>query len=109
MRAPVIDMKHRRWCEDVIRRRRDLVFVAGAAALPGTGCTQAAAVRAAGSWGRAITVPGLGALNKGRNAGVSSASCPSAGSCAAVGLYRDGGRHQQGFVSAPAAEQWLPR
>src|SRR5258707_12457168 len=70
------------------------------------GCGQPVAVRTAGSravaigsWGRAITVPGLGALNKGRNAGVLSVSCPSPGNCAAVGDYRGGGGHQQGVVA----------
>src|SRR5260221_13911631 len=69
------------------------------------GCGQPAAVRTAGSravaigsWGRAITVPGLGALNKGRNAGVLSVSCPSAGSCAAGGDYPGGGGHQPGVL-----------
>src|SRR5260221_2213145 len=77
------------------------------------GCGQPAAVRTAGSravaigsWGRAITVPGLGALNKGRNAGVLSVSCPSPGNCAAVGDYRDGGRHQQGFVVGERNGRW---
>ncbi|HEX9518287.1 MAG TPA: hypothetical protein VF940_19145, partial [Streptosporangiaceae bacterium] len=77
------------------------------------GCGQPVAVRTAGSravaigsWGRAITVPGLGALNKGRNAGVLSVSCPSPGNCAAVGDYRDGGRHQQGFVVSERNERW---
>ena len=76
--------------------------------LLGTGCGQAAAGRvhpvlrhesagaaadrahpvlrhepaeAAGSWGRAIAVPGLAALNKGREAVVLSVSCPSTGAC----------------------------
>jgi len=90
-----------------VRRRQVLVCAAGAAALLGTGCAQAvpaattalasanpvaasaAAAGASGVRGRAITVPGLAALNKGRNAGVSSVSCPSPGSCAAGGLYRE--------------------
>src|SRR6266568_3525651 len=122
--APVMDMKHRRWGEDVMRRLRVLVFAAGAAALPGTGCaraapattapmpgttrvsTPAAAVRPAGLWGRAIAVPGLAALNKGRNAGVSSVSCASLGSCAAVGGYTDGGGHRQGFVAVEENSVW---
>jgi hypothetical protein len=107
-----------------MRRRRVLVFVAGAAALLGTGCAQAApttttpmpsttpvstpaaVVRAAGLWGRAIAVPGLVALNKGRNAGVSSVSCATPGSCAAGGFYADGGRHQQGFVVSEKNGRW---
>src|SRR5258708_38877077 len=108
-----------------MRRRRVLVFVAGAAALLGTGCAQAApatttpmpsttpvstpaaAVRAAGWWGRAIAVPGLAALNQGRNAGVSSVSCPSPGSCAAGGVYRGGAGHQQGFVVSGGNGRWV--
>ncbi len=89
-----------------MRRCRVLVSVAGAAALLGTGCAQAAAVRATGSWGRAIAVPGLAALNKGHNAGVLSVSCPSPGNCAAGGNYRDGGRHQQGFVVSEMNGRW---
>ena len=62
------------------------------------GCGQsAAAVRAAGSWGRAIEVPGLAALNTG-DADVSEVSCAPAGSCAAGGYYRDHRGHYQGFV-----------
>src|SRR5258706_13808632 len=77
------------------------------------GCGQPVAVRTAGSravaigsWGRAITVPGLGALNKGQNAGVLSVSCPSPGNCAAVGDYRDGARHQQGSVVSEGKGGW---
>ncbi len=39
-----------------------------------------------GRWGRAIEVPGLGALNEG-GADVSSVACGSAGNCAAGGFY----------------------
>jgi hypothetical protein len=102
---------------DVMRRRQGLVSVAGAAVLLGTGCAQAAAdhahpvlrhesARAASSWGRAITVPGLGSLNKGRNANVSSVSCPASGRCAAGGYYTDGGHHQQGFVAVERNGRW---
>jgi len=56
---------------------------------PGAGDASAIGVaRPAGSWGRAIEVPGLGALNKG-DAEVNSVSCASAGNCAAGGDYRD--------------------
>src|SRR5262252_9081733 len=89
-----------------MRRRQVLVFVAGAAVLLGAGSTRAAAARAVGTCGRAITVPGLGALNKGRDAGVLSVSCPSPGNCAAVGDYRDGGHHQQGFVVSERHGRW---
>jgi hypothetical protein len=65
---------------------------------------------ATGSWGRAIEVPGLGALNKGANAnlitGVSSVSCASAGSCVAGGNYQDGDHHGQGFVATERHGRW---
>jgi hypothetical protein len=65
---------------------------------------------AAGPWGRAIEVPGLGALNKGADAidvsGVSSFSCASAGNCAAGGDYRDRHHHNQGFVSTQKNGVW---
>jgi hypothetical protein len=96
---------------DVMRRRRVLVVVAGAAVLLGAGPStvpgaSAGVARAAGLWGRAVAVPGLAALNKGRNAGVSSVSCASPGSCAAGGAYTDGGRHQQGFVVSERNGRW---
>jgi hypothetical protein len=61
------------------------------------------AVEKNGVWGRAIEVPGLGALNKGGNAGVLSVSCPSAGSCAAGGDYGGNGR---GFVVSDRNGVW---
>jgi hypothetical protein len=105
-----------------MRRRQVLVFAAGAAALLGTGCAQAvpaattalasanpvaasaAAAGASGVWGRAITVPGLAALNTGRNADVLSVSCAAAGSCAAGGYYQNHGRH--GFVAVERNGRW---
>jgi hypothetical protein len=102
-----------------MRPRQVLVFLAGAAAVgsagllavpgaPGAWAVAAAgpgaafppgAVRAGGSWGRAIEVPGLAALNKGRQAQVLSVSCASATNCAAGGNYRDDSGHSQAFVA----------
>jgi len=114
-----------------MRRRRVLVAGVAAAVLLGTGCGQVAADRvhpvlrhesagaaadrahpvlrhepaeAAGSWGRAIAVPGLAALNKGREAVVLSVSCPSTGACGAGGYYHDGGR--RGFVDSESNGRW---
>jgi len=56
-----------------------------------------------GRWHLAVEVPGLGALNKGRNAKVVSVSCASAG-CAAVGSYQNRGR--QGFVAVEKNGRW---
>ena len=66
------------------------------------------AVERNGRWGRAIEVPGLGALDKGRQASVVSVSCGSAGSCAAGGSYTDRARHgrSQGFVAVERNGRW---
>jgi hypothetical protein len=55
---------------------------------------------AGGTWRTAIEVPGLGALNKGGDAGVSSVSCGSAGNCVAGGWYLDSPREQNGNYQA---------
>src|SRR5215470_13113987 len=102
-----------------MRRRRVLVLVAGAAAVwgagpaavPGTAAAWAVpaaqgAVPAASSWGRAIEVPGLGALNDGGRAQVLQVSCASAGNCAAGGYYRDRHGHGQGFVVSEKTGLW---
>jgi len=73
---------------------------------PGAGDASVIGVaRLAGSWGRAIEVPGLGALNK-RDAVVLSVSCASAGSCASGGYYEDRRGHQQGFVVSQRRGRW---
>ncbi len=50
-------------------------------------------------------MPGLAALNTGRDARVLSVSCGSAGNCAAGGFYSDGGGHQ-GFVAVERNGVW---
>jgi hypothetical protein len=40
-----------------------------------------------GTWGRAIEVPGLAAMDAGAPVGIGPVSCPSAGNCAVVGSY----------------------
>ncbi|MGO9501902.1 MAG: hypothetical protein ACLPUO_10065 [Streptosporangiaceae bacterium] len=57
-------------------------------------------------WAKAIAVPGLGALNKGEFAWVSSVSCASAGNCAAGGAYGDRHGNDQGFVAAERNGRW---
>ena len=64
------------------------------------------AVERNGIWGQAIEVPGLGALNKGGYADVSSVSCASAGNCAVGGGYEDRGQNGQGFVAAEKNGVW---
>jgi hypothetical protein len=57
-------------------------------------------------WGTAIEVPGLGALNAGGFAEVSSVSCGSAGNCAAGGHYTDRRGSSQGFVGVERDGRW---
>jgi hypothetical protein len=65
----------------------------------GAGHTQAFVVSETnGTWGTAIEIPGLGGLNAGGNASVTSVSCHSAGNCAAGGTYTGGAGHTQAFV-----------
>jgi hypothetical protein len=59
-----------------------------------------------GVWGRAIQLPGLGALNQGGAAGVRSVSCYSAGNCAAAGGYADSRGRRQGFVASEQNGVW---
>lgn len=50
-----------------------------------------------GTWDRAISVPGLQALNQGRlGASVNSVSCASPGTCTAGGTYSDSDSNEQG-------------
>jgi len=73
----------------------------------GSGHGQAFVVRETnGTWGKAIEVPGSGALNAGGEASVDSVSCPSAGNCAAGGDYRDGSGHEQAFVVRETNGTW---
>ena len=82
------------WCTGVV--------LAGAIAV----CVPSAAAQSAGSWGRAIGVPGLAALNLGGSASVTTMSCPSAGNCAVSGYYSDRHEKSQGFVAAERNGRW---
>src|SRR5215469_76073 len=63
---------------------------AGGGYLDGSGRFQAFVVSERnGTWGKAIRVPGSGALNAGGHAFVDSVSCASAGNCVAGGNYAD--------------------
>jgi hypothetical protein len=59
-----------------------------------------------GRWGKAIEVPGSGALNADGNASVFSVSCASAGNCAAGGQYKDGFGDFQAFVASERNGRW---
>ncbi len=59
-----------------------------------------------GRWRRAIEVPGLQALNRDGYGEVSSVSCPSAGNCAAGGIFDDRQHDYQGFVAGERNGRW---
>ncbi len=59
-----------------------------------------------GTWGGAVEVPGLAALNAGGQAATTSVSCDSAGSCAAAGYYQDRRPHGWGFVVSEQNGTW---
>jgi hypothetical protein len=85
------------------------VFTAGAAAA-GTGAPAAAASGPRATWGTALKIPGLNALNRGGQAGVTSVSCPDSADCAAGGSYesgpRPGGSVLQAFVASMTHGVW---
>jgi hypothetical protein len=103
---------------DMARRFRVLVVVSvtavsGLGVLASAGAASGGTVRsvrvadsAAGVWGRAVEMPGLGALNQGGYAQVESVSCGSAGNCAVGGFYHDRPFHQQGFVALERNGLW---
>jgi hypothetical protein len=59
-----------------------------------------------GSWGTAIAIPGVVALNVGGLASLVGVSCSSTGNCSATGAYTDGGTHLQSFVVDETGGTW---
>jgi hypothetical protein len=51
-----------------------------------------------GTWGHAIAVPGLPALNQGHDAALYAVSCPTPGNCGAIGTYATADGTYQMFV-----------
>ncbi|HET7018243.1 MAG TPA: hypothetical protein VFI65_30275 [Streptosporangiaceae bacterium] len=78
------------------------------AAFAATAAAQAAlAATPAGTWGKAIEVPGTAALNVGDLASVTSISCASAGNCSAGGYYTDhAGLHTKPFAVSETKGSW---
>jgi hypothetical protein len=81
---------------------------AGGSYSDASGASQALVVsQVNGVWRSAIEVPGTKALNKGGNATVNKVSCPSAGSCTAVGAFAVGPfPRQQAFVVRQVNGTW---
>ena len=59
-----------------------------------------------GTWGKAIEVPGIKALNVGGNGGITGLSCGAVGDCSAGGTYQDGSGHAQAFVVSERNGSW---
>lgn len=59
-----------------------------------------------GIWGTAEEVPGTAKLNLGGQASVYGMSCPSAGNCAAGGIYTDAAGYNQAFVVSEHDGTW---
>jgi len=79
---------------------------AGGDYLDGSGNQQAFVVdETNGSWGNAVEVPGIAALNTGGAAGVNSVSCATAGNCVAAGFYTDQAG-SQAFVVDETDGRW---
>ena len=58
------------------------------------------------AWGTAHQVPGMAALDLGKDSGVSSVSCSSAGNCSAGGNYADSSGLDQAFVVSEVNGTW---
>src|SRR5215469_7030016 len=99
-----------------MKRARVMAIVAGTVAAWGVllaGAANSVAVvvtagivPALNSWGSAIEVPGLAALNVAGRAEVLSVSCSPAGDCEAGGSYWDRHRDLQGFVVSEENGAW---
>ena len=61
-----------------------------------------------GTWGTAVEIPGLGALNAGQGATLGWVSCSMDGSCSAGGTYTDASNNPQGFFVSAAADIFVP-
>jgi len=59
-----------------------------------------------GTWQKAIEVPGIVALNQGKDAAIFSVSCASAGNCSAGGYYAVNRGVQQAFVVNQVNGTW---
>jgi hypothetical protein len=75
--------------------------------LAGTHAAAGARVAAhGGTWGTAMEVPGITALNKGGTAAIDSVSCARAGTCSAGGFYTDASGHRQALVAGEVRGVW---
>jgi hypothetical protein len=81
---------------------------AGGSYFAGPGYTQRPFVidEKGGTWGAAVPVPGIEAINVNGNAEIDSLSCGSAGNCSAIGDYRDAGSRDEVFAVNETGGVW---
>jgi D-alanine-D-alanine ligase-like ATP-grasp enzyme len=72
----------------------------------GTGWSTAHGGVVRGTWGAAVELPGIAALNQGGNAQTDSVSCASAGNCSVGGSYTDSSGAIQAFVASETHGTW---
>ena len=80
---------------------------AGGSYVDSSGHQQAFVVNeVSGTWRTARAVPGIGTLEAGGSADLTTLSCGSAGNCSAGGNYNDSAAHEQGFVVNQVNGTW---
>lgn len=94
-----------------MRRTRVTVLVSAvtaccAASLAVMATPALGATARAGSWGKAIEVPGLARLSAGHGGTLNVVSCSAPGSCSAGGNYVDSSGHDQAFVVSEKNGSW---
>jgi hypothetical protein len=72
----------------------------------GTGVQAFVVSETGGSWGSPVEAPGLGTLNAGGTAYVTSLSCFSTGYCGATGVFTDSSSDAQAFVVNDTGGTW---
>jgi hypothetical protein len=77
-----------------------------AASLAATAAPAFGAAARAGTWGKAIEVPGLARLSAGHGGTLIAVSCSSPGNCAATGNYADRLGHSQVYVVSEKNGVW---
>ena len=103
IRVGMIDMKRWTALATAALTGLGLVAIGAAAASAGPGASQA---RLTVSWGKALEVPGTGALNVTGQARIGPISCPAAGYCTAAGLFSDKAGHNESFLAGESKGKW---
>ena len=88
-----------------------LALAAGAGAAAANAATTevastAQAAATSGHWTAAVPVPGLAALNVGKNAALNDIACAAGGNCAAGGTYTDQAGDSQAWIASEVGGRW---